>query len=200
MMPAMRVAVTVLVLASCDFSGPAAAPQGTSDADVDRDATVIDTPVTTLDAPLDSPELAPCPAPAAGCTLFECAGTSNCFYACSTPRNHTDAAVRCEQDGMGCLATISNATENTCVAQSIQPPPIFPALITIGYEQAPNGSEPDGGWAWRCGSSAFVAPNWGDFEPTNTGGNEDCAGMNEGGAWIDVDCGVQFRYICELPR
>jgi hypothetical protein len=58
--------------------------------------------------------------------------------------------------------------------------------------------EPAGGWGWQCGSSSFVAGNWGQFEPNNQG-NEDCGAMGSGGSWADGDCGSSLRFVCELP-
>ena len=80
------------------------------------------------------------------------------------------------------------------------PAPVFPNLLWIGYVQAAGSAEPAGGWGWQCGTSSYVAANWGSFEPNDTGGNEDCGTVNDGGAWIDAACNTSLRYVCERPR
>jgi hypothetical protein len=66
--------------------------------------------------------------------------------------------------------------------------------------QASNGTEPAGGWAWQCGTSSFLAGNWGSFEPNNEGGQEDCGLMSNNGSWLDGACDTMARYVCEFPR
>jgi hypothetical protein len=83
---------------------------------------------------------------------------------------------------------------------------VFPDHVWFGYRQADDQPTPDDGWSWQCGTSAYVAPNWGAFEPNDNSGinNEDnrenCASIGSGGAWFDIGCGDTKRYVCEFPR
>jgi hypothetical protein len=71
--------------------------------------------------------------------------------------------------------------------------------IWFGFRQNANATEPAGNWAWECGTSAYTAPGWGGGEPNNSGGNEDCAALTNGGGWFDATCDDSARYLCELP-
>lgn len=99
--------------------------------------------------------------------------------------------------GLGCLVTIDDAAENACVEAATKP--VFPESVWIGYSQAASGPEPLGGWTWRCGASSFLPANWGLIEPNDEDGNEDCASMVSGGAWLDSSCSTPLRFVCELP-
>ena len=163
------------------------------------DAAAIDAPLidAAVDAPIDAPiDARMCPAAPTGCTSFTCAGSSHCYYACNAT-SWSNAEARCASAGVGCLATIDDAVENQCIHDATLP--VFPNLVWFGWRQDPGGAEPAGGWGWACGSSAFVAGNWGMFEPNNQGGNEDCGARGAGGAWIDGACNSSLRYVCELP-
>ncbi len=166
------------------------------------DAPVVDAPVidAAVDAPVDAPtdaaiDARTCPPPPSGCTSFACAGSTHCYYACSAT-SWSNAEARCAGNNLGCLATIDDALENQCIHDATMP--VFPNLVWFGWRQDAAGAEPAGGWGWACGSSAFIAGNWGMFEPNNQG-NEDCGAMGAGGAWIDGACGTSLRYVCELP-
>lgn len=189
--------VAVALVAACKFepgsySAPVEdAPEGAVDASLDT---------TLIDAPPADARM--CPAAPATCTAFTCAGSSSCYYICGTSttgkQSYAGARGSCTNSEIGCIVTIDDQAENDCIAAATLP--TFPsALVWLGYEQSPSGSEPDGGWSWRCGTSSYLAPNWGDFEPNNEGGGEDCTLMSAGGAWIDGDCGGSARFVCELP-
>lgn len=198
--PVMRgcLAITAWVVAACSYHGRAIDDASATDVDGSR----TDSPPGTIDAtaaidasPPDAQvDARPCPAAPAGCTAFSCATTS-CYYVCPA-RTWTSARDHCQSDGVGCLVTINDDAENNCIAAATNP--TFPDLVWFGFVQASSGSEPAGGWGWQCGSSSYAAPNWGMFEPNNSGGNEDCGAMNAGGVWIDGDCATSLRYVCEI--
>lgn len=149
--------------------------------------------------PIDARE---CPPPPPSCTAFSCPSSNSCYYQCGTPTSDKlgwgDAQSSCEAAGLGCLVTIDNQAEQDCIA--IQTMPMFPdALVWFGFRQSPSGAEPAGGWEWACGNSNYVSPAWGEFEPNNFGGNEDCGALTNSGGWIDADCSIPARYVCELP-
>lgn len=213
-------AVLLCVASACQFrpsgDGGEDAPPGLDAAEVDGaevdgaaadgaaadgaelDAAIVD---AIVDAPDDAAadaavDARSCPTAPAGCTAFTCAGSTSCYYVCNA-QSWTSARDRCVSADLGCLATIDSDAENTCIAGATNP--TFPNVVWFGWRQSASGQEPAGGWGWECGSSSFVAGNWGDFEPNNSGGNEDCGAMAQGGAWIDGGCGTSLRFVCERP-
>lgn len=197
----MRFTLLFIAISACGFSvqgqGPvddakrdSAGGDGLPPADGANDA--------AIDAPIDART---CPPPPAGCTSFACGGTSSCYYLCGQGNvdRWADARDFCSDQNLGCLVTINDMDENNCILGNTAP--VFPSLVWLGWVQASGGSEPGDGWGWQCGSSSYVAGNWGATlgEPNNVGGNEDCGAMGGLGAWIDGDCNTPLRWVCELP-
>lgn len=156
--------------------------------------------------PPDAVDPASCPAPPPQCTVFTCAGSTSCYYRCQSKRAFAGAQTQClqirEGNSLACLATISNATEQQCIAQAVAPG--LPDFVWAGYSQVSGAGTPSGSWSWSCGSSLYVHPSWAQGgEPNDLdgieNGQENCLGLAGLGAWIDVDCGVEARYVCELP-
>jgi hypothetical protein len=161
---------------------------------VDEDAYVEDG--MTLDALVSdaSPDARTCP-PMIGCTAFQCATTSSCYYYCTPKTSWQNAQTACAGLPQGCLVTINDQSEQDCVVSNVMP--TFANFPWIGFRQSASGAEPAGGWSFVCGTSSYVAPNWGSFEPNDIGG-EDCAAMTDGGGWFDATCGDPGRYVCEV--
>ena len=190
----MRFVVVVALATGCSFEhGKAVLP--TDDANGSGDvAPMID---ARVDAP---PDARMCPAAPPTCLVFTCAGSSSCYYSCGNvtgTKNWNSAKGACSTMSLGCLVTINDQDEQNCIAANTLPS--FASLVWFGWRQDPNASEPADGWGWECGTSNYVDPAWGGFEPTNTGGNEDCGQLTTGGGWNDADCGGDARYVCELP-
>jgi hypothetical protein len=194
----MRLAIT-LVLAACQYSPQRSAPMIIDD---DGGPTASDAPADTTTVPPDMMVLPPCPPAPSGCTLFECEESTSCYYECA-PRSWTSARDQCATDQIGCLATINSTNEDACLFTNTSPI-TFPDLVWFGYRQAANQATPISGWDWECGSSSYLAPNWGATEPNDSNGSENnsenCASIGSGGAWIDISCGDSRRYVCELGR
>ena len=194
-------ALVWICLAGCKFSTQVSMSEEPTDDAATDDAAFVP------DVMPDSRPLAACPSAPAGCTQLTaaCLPTTSCYYRCTTNRNREDARVRCEQDGLGCLVTIDDATENTCLATTLDPSTIA-NRYWIGYVQTDNTVEPAAGWTWTCPSSTFTpSPPWGlpppVNEPNDTNGNEDCAFViNNNGHWNDAACSDQLDYVCEFPR
>ncbi|XP_078392737.1 hepatic lectin-like [Cetorhinus maximus] len=55
--------------------------------------------------------------------------------------------------------------------------------------------ESEGNWKWVDGSPVSFT-RWGQGEPNNWNGNENCAIIKTRG-WNDYSCSDQFRFICE---
>jgi hypothetical protein len=189
----LRFVVAGTLLAACGFRvSTGSGPGDTSDGSL-GDATVTD---AAIDAPPDVLiDARICPSPPAGCVGFMCAGSPSCYFVCNAEVEWTDARDRCSAAG-ACLATIDDAVEDACIRAATNP--MFPDVVWFGFRQTGN-IEPAGGWGWECGTSSYAAPNWGDFEPNNSGGNEDCGALGTGGAWLDGGCNSDSRFVCEIP-
>ncbi|HEY5952335.1 MAG TPA: C-type lectin domain-containing protein [Kofleriaceae bacterium] len=146
------------------------------------------------DAAVDgAPDVRQCPAAPAGCTLFECAGSSSCYYACNGPASWGVAQNYCMQ--VGCLATIESQAEQDCITAATNPTNASP--LWFGAYQLDPANEPKQGWTWACDASSYTA--WGSFEPNDLAGDQDCGELTNGGYWNDVACTLDRRFVCELP-
>lgn len=183
----MRSTVALTMLAACSFDHgrPAMedAPGGADGSQIEPDARVSDAP---RDARMCAPMI--------GCTAFQCASTTSCYYYCTTKTTWQLAQGACDDVPNGCLVTINDQMEQDCITANVTP--TFANFPWIGFRQAANGTEPAGGWSFECGTSAYV--NWAMSEPDETG-PEDCAAMAEGGTWFDGTCNDSGRYVCEVP-
>lgn len=198
----MRVAALLITISACGFRVQGQDPatddakrdsggsDGTPGGDAPSDA--------ATDAPIDARV---CPPPPAGCTTFSCGSSSSCYYLCGQGNSDrwVDARDFCTDQNIGCLVTVDDADENNCLLGNTGA--AFPYLVWLGWFQASGASEPADGWGWQCGTSSYVAGNWGMpyGEPNNVGGNEDCGALSGLGAWIDGDCNTPLRWVCELP-
>lgn len=180
--------MVLALLAGCSF------PHGEPIA-MDRDARLDESApedARVIDA---SGDARVCPA-MIGCTAFQCASTSSCYYYCTTKTTWQNAQNACDDVPNGCLVTINDQMEQDCIVANVMP--TFANYPWIGLSQAATGMEPAGGWSFTCGASAFTT--WAMGEPNDADvPGEDCAGMTDGGPWFDTDCTDPGRYVCEVP-
>lgn len=59
-------------------------------------------------------------------------------------------------------------------------------------------TEEEGIWRWVDGSALSYA-NWGEGEPNDSAGIEDCAVLRSDGAWNDLDCAQARPFVCVAP-
>jgi hypothetical protein len=179
------------LLLACSFEHGMLPPPPSSDAPPMPDAPVDAKPADARVCP---------PPPNSTCRLFTCPGSNSCYYECgiTAKQSWTGARGSCPNANLGCIVTINDQAEQNCItAETV---PSFPSsLVWFGWKQDPAAMEPDQGWGWECPPSSYVSPAWGSFEPNNTGGNEDCGALTDGGGWIDADCSGSARFVCELP-
>jgi hypothetical protein len=194
--------IVVVVLSACSFEHGSPARRSTDAAIVDA-GVVHDGPNDgrVIDATVVMPDAKVCPQAPAGCSLFSCSGSTSCYFVCGTSTSGQlswgSARTRCTNAGIGCIVTINSQAEQECIATRTMP--VYPDNVWFGLRQISTSNEPAGGWAWECGTSTYVAPNWGGSEPNNQGGNEDCGILATGGGWNDGECDTPSRYVCELP-
>jgi hypothetical protein len=193
----MRMRLALLVLAACRFeAGHFTFEDAPARGDADLDARPIDALVDAKVADARN-----CPAAPATCKLFTCPGSSSCYYECGTTgtskASWPGAAGSCTNANLGCIVTINDQAEQNCITSNTVP--TFSSYVWFGYRQDASPTEPAGNWAWECPPSSYVQPGWGTSEPNDSGGNEDCAAMTNGGGWFDATCTGTARYVCELP-
>ena len=128
--------------------------------------------------------------------LGDCADALCGLVFCAGPLPHAAARDDCTARG-GCLAEVADAAQNDCMYGSAS----F-GQAWIGLAQGPR-VDPDGEWAWECGTSPFR--NWAPGEPSDTPPGEDCAAMygdasgvpaESLGRWNDSGCGSSLPYFC----
>lgn len=175
------------LVAACSFEHGTKPALGVSDA-------------ARLDAlPKRDPTTCPAP-PSATCVLFTCAGSTHCYYECgrtaTSKATWVGAVGSCTSSQRGCIVTITDQLEQDCIAAATAPE--FPDAVWLGLHQNTGATEPDGDYLWQCGDSA-LPPAWLAGEPDNAGGVENCVAMNDGGSWLDLNCGGTARFVCELP-
>jgi hypothetical protein len=135
---------------------------------------------------------------------FSCSGGTDCksrtkcelvvlndadpLLLCSdSPKNWADARKFCQSLGADLLVIDSKEKNALVAALSISDP-------WIGATDAAK----EGTWLWVSGKAATYQ-NWNSGEPSNSGGNENCAVLltSVSGKWNDASCDGEKPFICE---
>ncbi|XP_076821613.1 uncharacterized protein LOC143468345 isoform X3 [Clavelina lepadiformis] len=143
------------------------------------------------------------------------------YYLLYTNRlSYQDAINSCSDwDKTAILATISSSDLQTCLTQMITDPKVnnpddwedVPSRFEIGVWFGGNDIESEGNWVWQdqspmpTSSASGEFENWGDYDPNNFGGNQDCASalmLNvnvsyPAGSWVDNDCEITQFAFCQ---
>ena len=114
------------------------------------------------------------------------------FYMfCTEARSWERARDVCTDAGQD-LVQIGNARENGLVRS------VTTDLSGGTWWLGLNDLEDEGEWVWANGDEPGFT-RWGDFEPNDFGGAEDCAEFRtENGTWNDYICEELRPFICEL--
>jgi hypothetical protein len=123
----------------------------------------------------------------------------------------TDAKTAAELAG-GYLTTITSPEENEFVFNLIDDERFWIDNATgpwLGGYQPPGSPEPDGNWQWVTGEP-FNYTHWRLYEPSNTGGNENCLHFSEqfgtygirSSFWNDLAGDLYYLkgYVIEVPE
>ena len=102
------------------------------------------------------------------------------------------AKLQCEQDG-GKLVQISTAEENNLLQIGSG------EQWLIGLSQKSGSVEPNGGFYWSGSNEPIKFSDWGNGQPDNYLGIEDCGSYLDGfKKWNDVKCnGYSAKFLCE---
>nr|XP_024662266.1 L-rhamnose-binding lectin SML-like [Maylandia zebra] len=131
-----------------------------------------------------------CKAPScpAGWTWFG----SRCFIFDSSQKNWTDAKSSCQTLG-GNLASYHSTAEYTFIRELTRTAAGSYPTAWVGG----NDRETETVWKWSDGSQ-FDFKNWGNGEPDNSGGGQDCMEINFNGRDYvnDSGCNSQRGFVC----
>jgi hypothetical protein len=111
------------------------------------------------------------------------------FFMCTTAVSYPVARAACAASGLH-LVDIANFNKNTAVANVSAP--YGAAWIGLTDEAV------EGVWEWE-GGTPFGFSNWWPGEPNNSGGSENCIGINFGSLsyWNDWTCNTTLPFVCE---
>jgi hypothetical protein len=113
------------------------------------------------------------------------------YLFCQSWLSWADASAACKAAGKH-LVTIDNAAENTWVYNEIA------NQGAIWWWTGFNDLKIEGQWVWEDGSPVSYT-SWGDGEPNDAGGAEDCGNIGQymPMTWNDEVCSTPAAYICE---
>ena len=141
---------------------------------------------------------------ASGCTGDKCVSEcgknweengEHCYYWSTNPRTWKAAERFCQKKG-GHLASISSDVIRRYVLKG---------MGLNNYHKIWLGGtdkEEEGAWSWSdC--TPFDYTSWGNKQPSNGGGHEDCMEMIGGsykGKWNDISCRVKRDFLCSQRK
>jgi hypothetical protein len=125
------------------------------------------------------------------------------YQLCKVPLTHADAAAQCAVMGMR-LAKVETAAQNQWIVDTLAGPvlPVDSGVNWIwigGSDVATEGSWlwPDGTVFYQNGPVGGLFTNWGQAEPNNARGGEDCLAIRINYRWTDLDCTEVHHFCCE---
>ena len=111
----------------------------------------------------------------------------SCYKVSSGKSNWTAAKSTCEAMGSKLAMVTSQADQQALAALNLS------QRVWIGLRRDPKNKS---GWFWVDGSRATYT-YWGDGEPNNAKGNEDCTQIiPRNGKWNDDPCSLTLHYVC----
>ena len=135
----------------------------------------------------------------------------SCYKLFTAPENWNNAQANCNSFGAQ-LVKIESSEENDFLTKTF----LTASIVTywVGLSDQENESE----WIWADGSPLGNYTNWGDSNPNNSYGNQNCGHISKGsfqltlryggyvwryffngynGEWNDLECYAHLGYICE---
>ena len=127
-----------------------------------------------------------------GCTAASFNGHN--YLLCSTLLAQPDAAAACASNGMR-LARVDDATENQWIVNTLFGPvlpgdTVFNWIWIGGSDAVTEGSWlwPDGTLFYQNGPVGGLYNHWGQAEPNNARGGENCLALRVNYNWTDLQC------------
>ena len=112
---------------------------------------------------------------------------NNCYKRITELLTWKDAETMCVESG-GHLTSVHSPEENTFLNEVSKK-----AITWLGG----NDISKEGSWTWTDGSS-WRYKNWGETEPNNYDGKEDCLNIGHGAdKWFDDQCLTKRQAICK---
>ncbi len=121
----------------------------------------------------------------------------------TAPETWKNARDRCKCLGAQ-LVKIESAAENEFLKGT------FLTSSGLSFWIGLNDQVEESKWKWTDGTSLEIYTNWGDDNPNNYGGNQNCGHIAMGtisigsytinhldGEWNDLECHFTMGYICE---
>jgi len=148
-----------------------------------------------IDAAPDAPPL-PCDTTGLTCaggtaTTFMCG--SVCIAKCTSTQSFANAQNACS-GWQGRLAEIPDAATETCINAHVA------SSSWIGLTQAASQPTPADGWTWN-NTTPLTYTHWASGKPDDGGGgesnDENCAHIEQGGAWDDENCSNGRVFFCQ---
>jgi hypothetical protein len=136
-----------------------------------------------------------------GCTAASFNGHN--YLLCKNLLVQPDAAAACAANGMR-LARVDDAAENQWLVNtlysSVLPADQIANWIWLGGSDAVTEGSwlwPDGTLFYQNGPVGVLYTNWGQAEPNNARGGENCLAVRVNYNWTDIQCTELHFFCCE---
>jgi hypothetical protein len=121
------------------------------------------------------------------------------YLLCTNYLTQPDAAAQCAANGMH-LARVDDAVENQWIVDTLEGPVVDSGVhwIWLGGSDAVTEDSwlwPDGTLFYQNGPVGGLFTNWGNAEPNDARGGEDCLAERVTYVWTDLAC-TETHYSC----
>ncbi|KAM6900020.1 ladderlectin-like [Xenentodon cancila] len=127
------------------------------------------------------------------CPMFWYSFNNHCYKYIATQMNWADAELHCLSEGAN-LVSIHSHEEENFIQMLIQNYDHGQGFTWIGLSD----THKEGTWFWSDGSKVGFT-YWGNSQPDNAGGDEDCVHTNQRitKKWNDLQCSHLFPSVCK---
>jgi Lectin C-type domain len=136
-----------------------------------------------------------------GCTAASFNGHN--YLLCSTLLAQPDAVAACASNGM-LLARVDDATENQWIVNTLFGPVLPGDQVTNWIWIGGSDAVTEGSWLWPDGTLFYqngpvggLYNHWGQAEPNNARGGENCLALRVNYNWTDIQCPDAHFFCCE---
>ncbi|XP_008071404.1 collectin-10 [Carlito syrichta] len=115
------------------------------------------------------------------------------YYLVQEEKSYRESLTHCRIRG-GMLAMPKDAAANTLIADYVAQSGFFRVFIGV------NDLEREGQYVFTDHTPLQNYSNWGEGEPSDPHGHEDCVEMLSSGRWNDTECQRTMYFICEFVK